>query len=281
MLLFSLLAAYVVVRLAEDLPAGIHGKTTPRHEYRMAKLKQAEKNGGKPMRRSAFGRYCSGVVDDAWESAIKRRQRMADRRDERQQRRIDRKLRRAHSRDERSDERFERRREHSDERHASRRRRRDEREQSRRPALTTAPEPQRESAAADETEGDDTTTQHTGDGQEAAATEKPQHATNEGVPAVTIPTGETTGLDSAIGFAEQMKSYLSSAVTSTEQSLANLSAGGVTGESLSSLTSAQEQLTAAVQAFEAAENELRGHLTVREAYDATPDAGSKEFVTAG
>lgn len=281
MVLLSLLAAYVVVRLAEDLPAGIHGKTPPRHEYRMAKLKQAEKSGGKPMHRSAFGRYVSGVVDDAWTSAITRRQRMSDRRDERQQRRIDRKLRRAHARDTRSDERFDRRRERGDERHADRERRRDEREQSRRPGLDAATEPQREPTAATETEGDTTARHETGHGQQAAVTEMTPPRINEGAPIVTVPTGETTGLDSAISFAEQMKSYLTQAVTSTEQSLANLSAGGVTGESLSSLTSAQEQLTAAVQAFEAAENELRGHLTVREAYDATPGAGDKEFVTAG
>mgnify|MGYP001374329206 CR=1 FL=1 len=39
-------------------------------------------------------------------------------------------------------------------------------------------------------------------------------------------------------------------------------------------------MTHAAQAFAAAEGVLRSHMAVREAYDATPDAGDKQFVTS-
>lgn len=118
---------------------------------------------------------------------------------------------------------------------------------------------------------------------------------------------EVTGLESAITYAGEMEAYckgtfeqISAAVpngdqaaASCEQAHANLVNGGVTGQALTDVASVQEQVVGAARELEAAlakyeqaaasaaslKSTLESHRTVQEAYNATPDAGNKEFVT--
>ena len=76
MFLFILLAAYLIMRGFEDVTATVRKQTPPRHEYRMAKLAAREKAGTAPG--SSAGRYLTGLLDDAWDSAHHRRQLMAE-----------------------------------------------------------------------------------------------------------------------------------------------------------------------------------------------------------
>ena len=98
--------------------------------------------------------------------------------------------------------------------------------------------------------------------------------------ATAAASGEVTGLQSAINYVALMRQSAETAVSSLEQSMAGLQSGGVSGPTLEHLTAAQEHMSHAAQAFAAAEGVLRSHMSVREAYEATPDAGSKEFVTS-
>lgn len=100
--LFVLLLAYVIVRGVEDITASIRGHKPPRHEYRMAKL-HARQAGGGQVPQSSFGRYLTGLFDDAWDSAHHRRQLMADHRKEKRARRIATKKARQRRRWERKD----------------------------------------------------------------------------------------------------------------------------------------------------------------------------------
>ncbi|MFC7331498.1 hypothetical protein [Marinactinospora rubrisoli] len=93
-------------------------------------------------------------------------------------------------------------------------------------------------------------------------------------------TTETTGLASAIAWANGMSSSLNSAVTSVEQSSAALTSGGVTGEALALCAQGQEALSQAAGVFDQLAAELTSHLQVREAYAANQGAGEKDFVTS-
>lgn len=85
MFLFCLLLAYLIIRVSEDINASVRGHQNPRHEYRMAKLAARENNGG-TVPRSSAGRYFTGLLDDAWDSAHHRRQLMAGHRAEKRRR---------------------------------------------------------------------------------------------------------------------------------------------------------------------------------------------------
>jgi len=119
---------------------------------------------------------------------------------------------------------------------------------------------------------------------------------------------EITGLEAAINYASGLSAYCvhtfdqvsamvptgDEAAASCEKAQADLAAGGVTGQALTDVASVQEQMTAAVAELNAAlaqleaagaaatslQSELESHRGVKEAYNATPDAGNKEFVTA-
>lgn len=93
------------------------------------------------------------------------------------------------------------------------------------------------------------------------------------------PTGETVSLTSAMSYAESMAAAAEAGVASVEQSMAHLTTGEVTGEALTHLATAQEALSSAASAFTAAHQELLSHQSVQDAYNATPDAGNKAFVT--
>ncbi|HEY0934642.1 MAG TPA: hypothetical protein VGD91_12970 [Trebonia sp.] len=105
-------------------------------------------------------------------------------------------------------------------------------------------------------------------------------STNTGMETqMTTPSGETVGLQGAIAYTESMAQSAHEGVTSTETSIASLQAGQVEGEAIDALTQAMEFLTSAAAAFEAAHAALQEQIVVADAYSATPDAGSKEFVT--
>jgi len=93
------------------------------------------------------------------------------------------------------------------------------------------------------------------------------------------PSGEVTGLDSAITFYGGVASSAQSGVASTEAAIAALHAGGVTGEGITELQQAMEALGRATPAFTAARNTLQQHTQVGDAYSANPGAGTREFVT--
>jgi hypothetical protein len=123
-----------------------------------------------------------------------------------------------------------------------------------------------------------------------------------------VTSTEITGLEAAISYAAELSAYCThtrdqisavvptgdEAAASCEKAQADLAAGGVTGQALTDVASVQEQMTAAVAELNAAlaqleaagaaatslQGELESHRGVKEAYNATPDAGNKEFVTA-
>ncbi|SFW11740.1 hypothetical protein [Amycolatopsis australiensis] len=124
-----------------------------------------------------------------------------------------------------------------------------------------------------------------------------------------IVNGEITGLDQAIQYAGDLVDYCTRAhdgivaaapdpdalAQSCEQANADLDRGGVRGETLTSVAEVQESVVAAARAvnealaqWEAAQaaaqklhTGLSQQTSVQEAYAATPDAGSREFVTNG
>lgn len=119
-------------------------------------------------------------------------------------------------------------------------------------------------------------------------------------PTVTTMTGESTGLDAAIQYAEDLEKYLRTALdgvtsavpdpeglaTSFEQAQADLTRGGVRGETLASVTETQELTMEAVEGLKTALANLESALggatklrtkleeqrSVQEAYNATPDS---------
>ena len=93
------------------------------------------------------------------------------------------------------------------------------------------------------------------------------------------PSAETTGLGSALAYTAQMAACTAGGAASVETSLASLADGQVSGPVLQHLSNAQEALAAAQAEFAAAHAELQHHVGVQEAYAATPDAGSRQFVT--
>jgi hypothetical protein len=97
----------------------------------------------------------------------------------------------------------------------------------------------------------------------------------------TIPTGEVAGLSDAIRFSDASAQAFRAQAIATEQTVAALAAGGVTGPAAASFAAAMEKSEAAAMDMDAATAELKSHLAVQEAYNANKGAGTREFVTAG
>lgn len=97
----------------------------------------------------------------------------------------------------------------------------------------------------------------------------------------TIPTGEVAGLSDAIRFSDASALAFRAQAIATEQTVAALAAGGVTGPAAASFAAAMEKSEAAAMDMDAATAELKSHLAVQEAYNANKGAGTREFVTAG
>lgn len=91
---------------------------------------------------------------------------------------------------------------------------------------------------------------------------------------------EVTGLVSALAHAREMRKAFEESTAGAEQYAASLANGGVSGEALAAVQQAMEAQQAAAAAWGAAESTLEKHLSVKEAYEANPDAGHREFVTA-
>jgi hypothetical protein len=93
-------------------------------------------------------------------------------------------------------------------------------------------------------------------------------------------TTETTGLQSGIAYNDEMAKTCEDGAASVEQSIAALENGEVGPSVTGAMQQGRELLEAAKACFEQASKELASSITVKEAYDANPDAGNKAFVTA-
>lgn len=91
---------------------------------------------------------------------------------------------------------------------------------------------------------------------------------------------EVTGLGSALAHAQEMRRAHEESIAGAEQYLAGLEAGGVSGEAVAAVQQAMEAQQQAAAAWATAEQALSRQVTVREAYAASPGAGSREFVTS-
>lgn len=95
------------------------------------------------------------------------------------------------------------------------------------------------------------------------------------------PAVESTGLTTAIAYAQQMSQAMSGNLPGTDQWIAQLSdRHGVTGDALASARRAVELQQQAAAAWGSCAAALGTQTTVREAYTATPGAGTREFVTS-
>lgn len=93
-------------------------------------------------------------------------------------------------------------------------------------------------------------------------------------------SAEITGLQSAIAFAQGSATAADQSIVQTEMAIANLQAGGTSGDAITQLQQAMENLGAVAATFRAAEATLSSQLAVTEAYAANQGAGSREFVTS-
>ena len=97
---------------------------------------------------------------------------------------------------------------------------------------------------------------------------------------MTDAPGEVSGLASAQTYATEMSSAMAAQVPLTEQFMASLQGGGVSGEAVAAAARAQELSAATSAAWAEANEALQRQNVVKEAYQATPEAGNKEFVTS-
>jgi hypothetical protein len=100
----------------------------------------------------------------------------------------------------------------------------------------------------------------------------------------TCPTSplRSQGLDQAIAYAEGVERMASGhGATGNEGYIGHLTASKVTGQALQSAHDMQEAFGNARAAAENHKNQLLAQKAVQEAFDANPDAGDKEFQTAG
>lgn len=108
-----------------------------------------------------------------------------------------------------------------------------------------------------------------------SATQNTNINTNEGELMSDVGT-----VGAAIRFTEGLGTQLTNAASSLEQARADLAAAGVTGQLLTTLTTAQESVSTAFGAVAAAHAEAQNHAsTVGQAYAATPGAGDKAYAT--
>jgi len=91
---------------------------------------------------------------------------------------------------------------------------------------------------------------------------------------------EVTGLSSAQQYVTEMRSAMEGSVSGAESYASALQTGGVSGPAVDAAARAMELQQQAAAAWGEAEAALQRHMSVREQYEANPDAGSREFVTA-
>ena len=128
----------------------------------------------------------------------------------------------------------------------------------------------------------------------AAAQPQPvAEASTEGTDALIIPlfptkedhtmtatTGEATGLVSAMNHAEALRKTYENYAAMGDTFVASLAAGEVSGEAVAAAQRAREAEQLAAAEWAACHTALAQQLHVKEAYNAAPDAGSKQFVTS-
>lgn len=122
-------------------------------------------------------------------------------------------------------------------------------------------------------------------------TPEQEHDTTEGPDAQIIPlfptqedpmtvTGEATGLVSAMNHAEALRKTYENYAAMGDTFVASLANGEVSGEAVNAAQRAREAEQLAAAEWAACHHALAEQLAVKEAYNATPDAGSKQFVTS-
>jgi hypothetical protein len=89
---------------------------------------------------------------------------------------------------------------------------------------------------------------------------------------------EATGLNTSIAFASDQQQANQEVVGEIEQWIASLQAQEVSGEAIAGAYQAMEQQQAAAASWAQAQAALERHRQVQEAYNANPDAGSKQFL---
>jgi hypothetical protein len=97
---------------------------------------------------------------------------------------------------------------------------------------------------------------------------------------MTDAPSEVSGLSSAQNYAAQMSARMSDQVPRTESFVASLTGADVSGEAVDAAVRAQELSAACSQAWAEANEALQRQNVVKEAYQSTPEAGNKEFVTS-
>ncbi len=95
-----------------------------------------------------------------------------------------------------------------------------------------------------------------------------------------IADSEVLNLQQALDYAQAMAATHEE-VAADEQYLASLTAAKVDGEALASAVAAQEASQVAADMWAAHYREMEKQMVVKEAYDANPDAGDKDFQTGG
>ncbi len=93
-------------------------------------------------------------------------------------------------------------------------------------------------------------------------------------------TTEVTGLATAVSYAEGVAAAHESHATDAETFAGSLASNGVGDGTVGLVAQAQEASGVAAAAWTAVKDALNDQMGVKEAYDATPDAGDKDFVTA-
>ncbi|MFI5833234.1 hypothetical protein ACIA5A_06105 [Micromonospora sp. NPDC051300] len=95
-----------------------------------------------------------------------------------------------------------------------------------------------------------------------------------------MPNAEITGLPTAIAFAQGMaNAHRAASTAGGEQYVAALRSFEVGDGTIATVASARELSAQAAAAWERAADEIGKQNTVKEAYQAVPDAGNKRFVT--
>jgi hypothetical protein len=108
-----------------------------------------------------------------------------------------------------------------------------------------------------------------------------RNTTQEGPTTMTATTTEVTGLSQTIRFCEDSAAAFRAQAQATEQTVAAVAAGDVSGPAAAKLSHAMELSLAAAEAMDEAAAEFRPQLSIQEQYNANPGAGTREFVTAG
>ena len=116
------------------------------------------------------------------------------------------------------------------------------------------------------------------------ATVTPLHRTQEDndmtTDTTTAQSGEITGLESAKAYAGSMAAAYAATDSSVEEFTSSLEGFGVSGEAIAAAAQAAEAQQVAQAAWEQAHAALSAQDVVKEAYESTPGAGSREFVTS-